>query len=222
MYISLNIALWFHILCSLKSSSWSSFDAVVFQFEWLLLNFPPKLGSCQYLAHRLFLLDFLGPAPKSGMTSGGTSSAHCCSCHADLKHSVCFWEPHASSALPTVAFFSVLTLLLEAVRFHASEETGTPADSSQASQGSWLFTVSPIWANLWTCLLIIKMGIEVPLLPKVKWDHVRVQTAMSESPLCKNYFLWKHWFLLKHLGGRLLPPSSQNCFSLSELFFVTD
>lgn len=136
MYISLNIALWFHILCSLKSFSWSSFDAVVFQFEWLLLNFPPKLGSCKYLAHRLFLLDFLGPAPKSSMTSGGTSSAHCCSCHADLKHSVCFWEPHASSALPTVAFFSVLTLLLEAVRFHASEETGTPADSSQASQGS--------------------------------------------------------------------------------------
>lgn len=70
--------------------------------------------------------------------------------------------------------------------------------------------------------LIIKMGIEVPLLPKVKWDHVRVQTAMFESLLCKNYFLWKHWFLLEHLGVCLLPPSSQNCFSLSELFFVMD
>lgn len=70
--------------------------------------------------------------------------------------------------------------------------------------------------------LIIKMGIEVPLLPKVKWDHVRVQTAMFESLLCKNYFLWKHWFLLKHLGACLLPPSSQNCFSGSELFFVMD
>lgn len=195
---------------------------MVFQLEWLLLNVPPKLGSYKYLAHRLFLLGFLGPAPKSSTTSGGTSSTHCCSSRRPktrrlLLRAPCILSPAHSGLLLCVDF---ATWSREVSHLWRDRD---PSWQQPGLIGLMVIQWEPnLGESLNLSFLIIKMGIEVPLLPKVKWDHVRVQTAMFESLLCKNYFLWKRWFLLKHLGVCLLPPSSQNCFSHSEPFLITD